>query len=333
MPTFVFFVIAVVLYLAFLLWCFAPLFRRARRRSLGVLRVMTGVLLLGANVFPPLAWPILLPVAAGSELAAERVLAVVMFARTLPVYVANMRDFREKTATVVDILYPLEIAGAHYAPVITTACTRRRMLSLDKGIEFHLFEDYPTAAGGGFLALADSAVVSFDPPANLCSMAFTGRLQPGPFPDYRTRIGWSPVVYVVRGEADNTQLYELQYHAGPVAADDIVLQPPQINRISQAPARDVMPLDSMWPMARRGEMSMRWPFLIEAYQRLPAGVNACVLYVTASMDFKSLTPQVQRTHRTNLRDIAPAERPNFCRAALQRHIPPFSAPRLAPAAG
>jgi hypothetical protein len=331
MLTFIIFLIAVALYALFLLWCFAPLLRRAKRRWLGWLRVVFGGLLLGSNFVPPLAWPIIIPTAMVSTAAADLLMAVIHFPYTLPMFVANVqaRASATATATVIDINYPIEIAGVRYAPTVRTACTSRKMFTIDKGLEIHTFAEYLTASGGELVARAGEALIALDQTDNLCSMARAGRLQPGTFPDFRTRIGVGPWIYIVRGEADQTQLYQLEYHRDAVAVDDIVLQPPQIVRIEPTAAREVIALDALWPMNRRGEMSRRTPWLIEAYRGLPAGVNGCVLDIIASMDFRTMNPTVSRWQKTRLDHIAPWQRPAYCRDALGRRIPHPTLPQLA----
>jgi hypothetical protein len=271
MSTFVLFILAVIFYILFLLWCLAPLARAAKVRWFNWLRIALGVLVLCAVFLPPVVSPIILPIAVIDQAAAERVVAIALFPRTLPKYIANVRDHASAIATVVEISYPIEIAGVRYAPIVRTACTRRRLVSIDKGVEIRSFANYPTASGGELSARAGSAVIALDQSHNLCSMVLMERLEPGPLPDDRTRAGFAPAVYVIRGEAEQTQLYEFRYHTGIVAVDDIMLWPPEIVRVEQMPASDVVGLDALWPMDQRGEMSLRAPALIEAYGAAPGG--------------------------------------------------------------
>jgi hypothetical protein len=330
MSTFVFFIVAVSIYVAFLLWCLAPLVRRPEWSPGRRLRVSLGSLLLCAMFLPLLVWPIAAIISTFSLQAGERFMAVALFPRTLPIYILNVHDRASATATVVEIVYPIEIGGARYAPVVRTACIPRRMISIDKAVDIQFFGQYPTASGGDFSAQVGNATIALDASNLLCPVALLGRLHPGLYPDYRAGIGSGPRVYVVRGEADKTQLYELRYHVGAVAVDDIVLQPPEIVRVYQTPASEVISLDALWPMSQGGEASFSIPATIEAYQRLPAQVNACVSFIIASMDFKIMTPKVERFHMTDLRDVPIAQRPAYCRDALARRIswPPMS--RLAP---
>jgi hypothetical protein len=269
MTTFLGFVVAVAVTIAFLLWCLTPLVRR-RRGACGWLRIVLGLLLLSANLLPLLALPVVLMASAFGWDTGERATAVVLFPRTLPIYLRNVHDRASATATVIEIAYPMAIAGVRYTPVVGTACMPRRMLSIDKAVDIHHFDNYPTASGGAFVGHAGKATVAIDDSSQLCAPGLMGRLQPGPYPDFRTRVGSGLTVYVVRGEADTTQLYELHYHGEAVTADDISLQPPQIVRIYQAPARDVVSLDALWPMRQRGEHSISTPDMITAYRRLPA---------------------------------------------------------------
>ena len=207
------------------------------------------------------------------------------------------------------------------------------MVSEEKGLEIHIFPKYPTASGGEFSARTADAIVAFDQSNNLCEMAITGRLRPGPSPDYRSRIGFAPTIYVVRGEAERTRLYALQFNTGRVAVDDIVLDAPEIIRVEQAPASDVIALEALWPMNRRGEMSVRVPALIEAYQRLPAGVNGCVEFITASMEFRTMTPAASRIRNTDFRDVPEWRHSAYCREELAGRIPQPSMSTLTPAGG
>src|SRR2546428_11637207 len=123
MATFVIFLLAVAVYIGFLGWCLVPLVRRPRRRWAGWLRVVLGLMLLGAILLPPLALPIQLPVYAFDPRAEWWLTAVALFPRTLPIYVFNVVDRGRATATVIDVRYPIAIGGVRYAPVVRTACT------------------------------------------------------------------------------------------------------------------------------------------------------------------------------------------------------------------
>jgi hypothetical protein len=333
MLAFVVFIVAVTVYITFLLWCFAPLVRKPKHRWTVWPRLIVGSLLLGANFIPLLAWPFLWPIYAFGQQAPERALAIVLFPRTLPIYIGNVIQHASATADIVEIEYPISIDGIRYAPVVRTACTARGLIAIDKGTQILSFSQYPTAFGGELVAQTKDAIVVIAHSNQLCSMVRAGKLKPGPVPDYRSWIGFPLTVYVVRGQADQTQLYQLPYRADAIAADDIVLQPPEIVRIDNVSARDVISLEALWPMDRKGEMSRNIPALIEAYERLPAGVNACVLYVTASWDFKANTARVGHTQRTKLREVPVAERPIYCRDALLKHIPPTAPQPLAKVEG
>jgi hypothetical protein len=329
MTTFLGFVVAVAVYIAFLLWSLAPLVRR-RRGAGGWLRIVLGLLLLSANLLPLLGLPVVLVASAFGRETGEGALAVMLFPRTLPIYLHNVHGRASASATVIEIAYPMVIAGVRYTSVVGTACMPRRMLSIDKAVDIKSFENYPTASGGAFVGLAGNATIAIDASSQLCPPGLMGRLQPGTYPDYRSRIGSGLTVYVVRGEADKTQLYELRYHGESVTADDISLQPPQIVRVYQAPARDVVSLDDLWPMRQTGEQSISTPDMITAYRRLPAQENACVHFIIASMDFKELKPKVDRYQMTDFRDMPEAQRPAFCRDVLARRIPRPAAVPIAP---
>src|SRR5262245_37204788 len=133
MLTFVAFLFSVAGYIVFLVWCLSPLVRRPRRRWLGWLRVILGVLLLAANLTPLFALPIWLPIYVFAPQAERWLTAVILFPRTLPIYVQNVIARASATATVIDVTYPIEIAGTRYAPVVRTACTVRTMIDIDYG--------------------------------------------------------------------------------------------------------------------------------------------------------------------------------------------------------
>jgi hypothetical protein len=122
--------------------------------------------------------------------------------------------------------------------------------------------------------------------------------------------------------------------AAAVAFDDIALQPPEIARAEQAPAGDVVSLDALWPMRRPGESGYDVIAMIEAYRRLPAGINACVELVHVSMDSQTKTPIVSRSRSTHYPDYMPvALRPIYCRVHLWWSIPRPATSPLAPVRG
>jgi hypothetical protein len=135
-----------------------------------------------------------------------------------------------------------------------------------------------------------------------------GRLKLGAYPDRQTRFGLGASVYVIRGEADKTQLIKLRHDDSTWTVDDIVFQTPQIVRIEDRPAPEVFTTADLWPMERRGEMSTKTPALIRAYNSLDARVNPCVELVGSGQSriFRYI-PQYQRAE--------------FCRRELERHIP------------
>jgi hypothetical protein len=206
MVAFVVFGFLVVTYVVFLLWCLAPLISRSRG-VLGWLRIAVATILLGANLLPLLAWPIVIPVFAVHAGAGEQLQTATLFLRTVPGVIENVRRRESATATIVDVAYPIEIAGVRYAPVVRTACTLRKTIAVEKGLEIHAFQNYRTASGGEFSAWAEKAMLALDQSNNICRLVNSDRLRPGPFPDYRTARGGHPLtIYVVRGEAEKTQL-------------------------------------------------------------------------------------------------------------------------------
>ena len=203
MATFLLFLVVVAIYVAFLLWCLAPLARWSKRPRGRWLRVLLGLLLLSANLSPLLALPVMLLISVFSHQALERFIAVALFPRTLPIYVLNVRDRASASATMVEVAYPIEIGGVRYAPVVRTACTPRRMIDLgDFGINIQYSDQYPTASGGEFVGQAGNATIALDASSQLCPPALRGRLRLGVYPDYRASPGTGLKVYVVRGEAD-----------------------------------------------------------------------------------------------------------------------------------
>jgi hypothetical protein len=325
MATFVAFIATVAVYIVFLLWCLAPLLRRPRRRWMGWLRVGLALLLSGAVLWPLLASPILLPIYAFNPSAGRWLTAAVLFPRTLPIYVRNVMDRKSATATVIDVSYPVEIGGVRYAPVVRTACTTRRMVDIDFGA-LQSFETFPTASGGDLAAKGANFILALDQSPQLCS--HLKGLQPGTWNTSALLLR----VYVIRGEADKTQMYELHYSGSSVAVDDIVLLPPQIIRIALAPATDTVSLDALWPMRQRGESGYDELALIDAYRRLPAGINACVEFVLVSLNFSTMTPKISRLQKTDYPHDMPAERRNaYCRDNLGWRIPRPTMSDLTPA--
>lgn len=319
MTEFVLFNIAVGFYVIFLAWCLMPLIARSRRR-LGWLRVLDAVWLLGANVFPPFVWPIVQPAFRFDDGAARFLYAVALFPRSIPLYWSNLLTRGSTASAVVEITYPIEIGGKHYAPVVTMNCTTRRILAWEG--DFHYFKNYPTASGNDLVARSGDALIVIDQ-SNLCSMVLRKGIPLGTPPNYRSLTGWGPTVFVIRGEAEKAQFYQLYYYDGVVSADDIVLQPPQITRVDHA-SRTEMSSAALWPMERRGELSMQEPRIVEAYERLPSPArDDCVVYITNPMDFPSSKVRIHRTH-PSARDTS------FCRDALARYIPPVTPTPLTP---
>jgi hypothetical protein len=330
MWTYIGFILAVTAYATFLLWCLGPIFKRPKWRKLGWLRVTAGLLLIAANLSPLFGLPILVLISAYSSHAADRFMAVMLFPRTLPTYMLNVRDRARTAALVVEIAYPISIGGVRYEPLVRTACTVRRIVNVDRIESIRVTEDFRTASGGEFAAQSASGIVALHQSNELCGMAKKGQLQPGPFPDWRNRVGPAPSVHVVRGEADETRLYRLYYYADAITVDDIVLHPPQVVRIERAPAIDLISSGALWPMRIPEDSSLNTPAIIQAYGRLPSRARSCIQTVTVSMNFKTLAPTTERPHRHAL-DVIPApQRAAVCRDALARHAPQAPRSRLTP---
>jgi hypothetical protein len=331
MLTLVAFVLTVAAYVVVVLWCLVTLAKAGRRlvQWVRAIVVLAGLLLLGANVSPVFALPVLLPIYAFGPRVGDWIMAVALFPRTLPIYVENIVQRASATATIIDVAYQIDIDGIRYAPVVRTACTKRSMVDVD-ALQLHSFDHFSTASGGEFVAHAGNVTLALGQ-SDLCWMPGVNQQQPGPFPD---RWSWIGPVYVVRGDADKTQVYRLDHRRGAIAVDDIALQPPQIVRVAEVRASDVITLDALWPMRQWGESGFGVPRLIEAYQRLPAGVNACVESIYASPDSKTKTPNVSRTHNTRFGAIPVALRSTYCRFELFRRIPaPAASGRLLPIGG
>ncbi len=236
MLTFGLFLLAVALYALFLLWCLAPLRRFPRAGLGGWLRIVLGLWLLTANLIPLLALPFLMPLRLIDRTLAEKSFAIPLFVRTLPIYVRNVLAHDSATATVAELEFRINIGGKHYRPRLTIACTRRRMLSVDKMVDVHVFENYPTLTGGDFIGRADNAIVVAGPPNNFCSPTEDTPLIPGPYPRFKSGFGLGPSVFVIRGEADKTTLYELRFDGQQPRIDDISLDPARGGVPHPAPA-------------------------------------------------------------------------------------------------
>jgi hypothetical protein len=304
------------------------------------------LLLLAGSVWPLLAWPILLPIYAiapgvGALLGWPVLLPILLpihavgpkfevlldaawlFPHTVPIYVSNILDRGQATATIIDVTYSISIGGVRYAPLVRTACTARKIVGVGYG-GLQFFDKFPTASGGELIAQAGDATVVLDQSSQLCDRLRNLKL--GPLGDVAVRI------YVVRGDADKTQVYELPYRGGTVAIDDIVLQPPEIVRIDKAPAKEVIGLDALWPRRRSSELTGYDLIpLIEAYRHLPAGENSCIARIYATVDPITMT---SRRSSTDYPDYIPAMlRPTYCRLVLWWRIPRPARSRLEPLAG
>lgn len=320
MLTFILFAALVAVYVAFLLWCFAPIISKQRRRGIACLSVPLGLVLLGANLIPLLAWPILLPLAIIDSMSTQRLYGITLFPWTLPRYISNIYRYKNATATVIDVKYPIEISGVRSEPLVRTACTTRRGISLEKGVAIRPFEKGTTASGGELLARAGDAILAINHSYSICLNARRMQFQPDAF---SIREGGRPAIFVVRGKANQTKLYSLYHDFGPFksSVDDISLYPPEIVNVSQKPAREMISLDDLWPMSRPGDHPLSPPEMIKAYKRLPATENACVLHVTLYPRVGRKEPWVYRTYKTDLSEIPVERRSNFCRNVLERRIP------------
>jgi len=266
---FALFIVCVFAYVTFLGWCLMPLVRRTGSAVWKtVLRVTVGVLLLAANIFPPFALPLLIPVAkVGGESAFEFAQAVTLFARTLPIYVKNVFAGQGEIAHVVSIRYPIKISGVQYAPVVRTGCTERKAILLDKLTEIIVFPRYPTAEGGALLAKVGDGFVALDHGFAICSeLNRSGRVDPA----YMPRM---PVV-IIRGEADNAHAYDLNgFTPDPLSEDDIVIDPPVI-AVEERPAQEAITLSALWPMKRASEGHQVMPKIVREFS--PRPWRACV---------------------------------------------------------
>lgn len=315
---FVLFLLAVSAYVAFLVWCFLPIFRPFGRRWVRWLRVAAGVMLLAGNISPIFAWPLLLPINYISGPLAEQLQAVVLFARTVPIYVRNVLDRQHRAAHVVDVRYPMEIAGVRYAPVVRTTCTTRRMLDLDYGVAPIFFANFPTPVGGELVGRAGTDIIAFYGPK--CPDRKTGQIDSKP-PQLQS-------VFIIRGEAEKTQFYHvMRFDAGTVVVDDIVLLPPEIVSIKAAPAAEVIPVVALWPMSTRRLSNV--PEIVERYMRLPAGVNGCVEHVLRTIDLPG-EPPVRRSRPTKVPKESRSNVAEYCRDELGRYIPQSEIPMLQP---
>lgn len=315
---FVLFLLAVSAYVAFLVWCFLPIFRPFGRRWVRWLRVAAGVMLLAGNLSTVFALPLILPINYISEALANELLAVVLFTRTTPIYARNVIDRLHTTARVVDIRYPMEIAGVRYAPVVRTACTTRRMLGLDKGNPVY-FANFPTSVGGELVARAGADVVAFLDPT--CPDPKTGQID-----SKRPRL-WN--VFIVRGEGEKSQLFHvLGSDAGTVVVDDIVLRPSELVSIKAAPAAEVVPVAALWPM--RTSRQNYVPEIFERYMRLRAGVSGCVEDVLQRIVELPGQPAERRSRPRKVPNESRSNDAAYCRDAFARYIRQSEIPRLQP---
>lgn len=92
-----------------------------------------------------------------------------------------------------------------------------------------------------------------------CSPTEHTPLASGPYPHVKSGFGLGPPVFVIRGAADKTTLYELRFEGQQPRIDDISLDQPILVQVTQRPAREVVPLGALWPMPQHGEMGPPFP--------------------------------------------------------------------------
>jgi hypothetical protein len=330
------FILAVLVYVSVLAWLLAPLvcWRSAKWRKL---RVAAGITLLVANVVTPLFFPIVWPVYAVSSGAGDFVMAVLLFPRTLPLYVRNILAWQRAPSLVIEAAYPIELSGRRYVPVVRIACAKRGVLLFDK-FQSVPVASFTTSVGGGILARAGNDIIGLDDSQALCSTALHHPLKLGPFPGHRVWIGNGPRLSVVRGNAEAAQVYSLVFHGVPVAMDDITFEPPQVVSVEERPATETIPLDALWPMKTRREAGSygSQPF-IEAYNWLPASARPCVEFISPKTDFTTLQTVGRHTSRMEFRKrhnwVPPERRRAYCTSEFDKLIPPATIARLDPVAG
>jgi hypothetical protein len=270
--TFVTFLIIVALYVALLLWCFWPLVRKPLAFRP---RYLLGILMLAATVVPLLTLPLELVFLKFFENMRGYAIAVALFPRTLPAFVDNILDWKTATATLIEITYPIEIAGVRYSPVQRIACTTRKMYAIDKGIDVQFFKNYPTASGGQLVARAGDAIVAVDH-SNLCQYVKAGQVKIGPLPGHNAAHYIFQPIFLFRTEGENIQLYRLLHYDDELAIDDIVLHAPEIVRIERKPAKEIIAPEVLWPMEQHGEMDLHSPAIVA---KLEGEMRSCILYI------------------------------------------------------
>ena len=67
-----------------------------------------------------------------SNTAAFYLFDVILFPWTLPTFIENIRARASATAYVIEIAYPIEIAGIRYAPVVRSVCGTRKIIRGEK---------------------------------------------------------------------------------------------------------------------------------------------------------------------------------------------------------
>jgi len=322
MILFISFLVAVLLYLAFLYWCFSPLLGRKKRRATDWLRIVAGIMLLGANIFPPLAWPVLMPIAALSATAPDRLATVLLFPRTVPNYVMNILASASATATVIDVAYPIEIAGIRYAPIVRTTCAKKRITRISNYVSVRNAKGTAITGGGLFTRLGQD-IVSLRHAKTLCSMANIGELKSGTAVSRLANM----TIYLVRGEAENTKFYNLDLlgfdllnDKNKLSVDDITLRPPIVVKLFQADFKSVSSLDSLWPAQPYTDTRSIYA---KSFMNLPAKINGCVEYINIGLGRARGKPKFIRWYKTKRGSLN-------CRKVLAKHIPVAPEKSLAP---
>jgi hypothetical protein len=261
--------------------CFLPFILRRFPIVVQIIGAIFGAMLLGANVLPPLALPLILVIHGVSPRAAELLSPATLFLRTVPIYLGNIWDRDSRVDTRIDVAYPITIGGKHYEPIFSTVCTTRRMIMLDKGVAIMEFNSYPTAIGGTEAVAVGDALVAVAQSWVLCGGQTVRPWVVGTFADnadnqvYRPEL---PKVYVLDGHADAMRFYEFAYRIDESSIDGIALSRPKILRVEQIPVKGRISVSGMWPMPRRGEAGP------EFVARLRESHSGCMAIVNEDWD-------------------------------------------------
>jgi hypothetical protein len=243
--------------------CFVPLVRRRGTIALRVIGAIVGAMLLGANVVPLLALPVVSIVHTISPSAAAIFEPAILFLRTVPAYVANLRDRDSRSATRIDVAYPIKIGAKHFAPVFSTVCGKRRMIFSDKGFAIRESKSALTAVGGDEVVAAGDVLIAVAQ-GKLCSSAAT--LLPGPFPDEHPQRWDTPTIYLLSKKSNAAILYHRWLIGDPLAVDDIVISRPEIRRVEVVPG-ETIPLSALWPVSTPQETAQWRPDFVKELDR------------------------------------------------------------------